>query len=83
MNRVADGLKVRIDENGDAMIQNMSYNKWTYSHYFVNMSVVTPSRNIIARVFNVPWAFHNLARAKWGGIESKLESIFKKMEANV
>ncbi len=36
---VADGLKLRRQESGDALIQNAFYNGWTHDHYVSNVLV--------------------------------------------
>lgn len=74
---VADGLKLRLEQTNDCVIQNMFYNGWTHDHYVGNVFVFAPSGAIIACAYNAPGSFHDSAIAEWGKIYEKLSTCFE------
>ena len=73
---VADGLKLRLEQAGDYIIQNMFYNGWKHDHYVGNVIVFAPNGLFITCALNAPGAMHDSSIADWGGVYRKLETIF-------
>lgn len=73
---VADGLKLRLEQCGDVVIQNRFYNGWTHDHYVSNVLVFAPHGRIIACALNAPGSFHDSTVASYGDIYERLESVF-------
>ena len=71
---VADGLKLRLEQSSDGMIQNIFYNGWTHDHYISSIFVFAPNGCIIACAINAQGSMHDSTVAEWGNIYSKLES---------
>lgn len=65
---VVDCLKLYLQQNGDAIIQNMFYNGWTHDHYVGNLFVFAPSGIVIACAYNAPGSMHDSTIADWGRI---------------
>lgn len=57
--RVADGLKLYLEQSGDTVIQNMFFNGWKHEHYVSKVFVFAPSELIIGSVINAPGAMHD------------------------
>ncbi len=51
---IADGLKLRLEQSGDVIVQNRYYNGWTHDHYVSNVMVFAPNGRIIACALNAP-----------------------------
>ena len=75
---VADGLRLYLEQAGDAVIQNMFYNGWTHDHYVSNVFVFSPNGVVIACAINAPGAMHDSQIAELGGVYRKLKSVFEK-----
>jgi hypothetical protein len=74
---VADGLKLKLQQSRDVVIQNMFYNGWTHDHYVSNVFVFTPDGTIAACTINAPGSMHDSVVAEEGGIYDKLETMFE------
>lgn len=72
----ADGLKLYLEQSGDAIVQNMFYNGWKADHYVTNVFVFSPMGTVIACAYNCPGSFHDSTVAEWGGVYDKLEDMF-------
>lgn len=51
---LADGLKLYLEQSGDAIIQNMFHNGWKHDHYVGNVFLFAPNGTIIACAVNAP-----------------------------
>ena len=74
---VADGLILRLEQSGDAMLQNAFYNGWTHDHYVSNIFLFAPNGRIIACALNAPGSFHNSTIADFGDIYAKLARAYE------
>lgn len=63
-----DGLKLRLQQAGDVIIQNYYYNGWTHDHYVSNVLVFLPSGKIWASVINAPGLWHDSYIPELGGL---------------
>lgn len=53
LNRVfatADGLKLYLEQSGDAVIENMFYNGWKSNHLITNVLLFVSDRYVIAEI---------------------------------
>lgn len=73
---VADGVKLRLQQSGNAVIQNAFYNGWTHDHYVGNVLVFAPSGRIIACALNAPGCLHDSTIASYGDIYRKLREAY-------
>lgn len=65
----ADGLKLTLEQSGDAIIQEIFYNYWTRNHYVSNVFFLfAPSGVLIACVINEPGKIHDSSIAEWGNL---------------
>ncbi len=72
-----DGLKVRIEQAPDGVVQGRFYNGWKGNHYITAVLCFAPDGTIPACFFNVSGCMHDSAVADWGNIYSKLEKIYE------
>ena len=72
---VADGLKLYLQQAGDAVIQSRFYNGWTHDHYIGNIFVFAPNGTVIAAVLNAPGSMHDSCIADFGFLYDKLQVI--------
>jgi len=78
---VADGLKLKLQQSGDIIIQNRYYNGWTHDHYVSNVLVFSPHGKIIACAINAPGCLHDSTVAGYGDIYSKLQDVYDRTGA--
>jgi len=74
-----DGLKLYLQQSGNAEIQAHFYNGWTHGHYhyLTLVFVFCPDGTIpIAFFFNVPGSVHDSQVAHWGGVCDKLGAMY-------
>jgi hypothetical protein len=71
-----DGLKLYLQQAGDATTQNKYYNGWTHDHYVTSMFVFCPDGTIPICCYNVPGAIHDSKVAELGNIYPKLEQVY-------
>lgn len=62
---VADGLKLLLEQCGDAVIQEMFYNHRTHDQYIRTVFLIAPSGAVIACVVNVPGNMHDSETAEF------------------
>lgn len=72
-----DGLKLYLEQSGDAVIQNMFYNGWTHDHYVSGVFVFCPDGTIPIATYNVPGCFHDSTIADWGNVYNKLKNVYE------
>lgn len=74
---VCDGLKLYLEQSGDAVIQSMFFNGWTQDHYVNCLFVFAPDGTIVICLINAPGSIHDsLMVAEWGRIYDKLEEVY-------
>jgi hypothetical protein len=71
-----DGLKLYLQQSGNAIIQEHYYNGWTQDHYVMPVFCFCPDGTIPIAVFNVPGSVHDSQVAEYGNIYGKLEDVF-------
>ncbi len=54
-----DGLKLYLQQSGNAKIQARFYNGWTHGHYVTLVFVFRPDGTIPIAFFNVPGSVHD------------------------
>ena len=73
-----DGLKLTLEQSGDAIIQERFYNGWTHDHYVSSVLCFCPDGTIPIAYINVPGSVHDSQIADYGNIYDKLESVYEK-----
>ncbi len=68
-----DGLKLMLEQSGNALIQEQFYNGWTHDHYVTSVMCFCPDRTIPIVFCNIPGAIHDSQVADYGDIYDKLE----------
>jgi hypothetical protein len=71
-----DGLKLYLQQAGNATTQNNFYNGWTHDHYVTSVFVFCPDGTIPICCYNVPGTVHDSKVAEWGNIYPKLEQVY-------
>jgi hypothetical protein len=73
-----DGLKLMLEQSGDALIQEQFYNGWTHDHYVTSVMCFCPDGTIPIGFCNIPGAVHDSQVADYGGIYDKLEYVYER-----
>ena len=73
-----DGLKLTLEQCGDAMTQEQFYNGWTHDHYVTSVLCFCPDGTIPIAFVNIPGAVHDSQVADYGNIYDKLEFVFER-----
>jgi len=73
-----DGLKLTLEQSGDAIIQERFYNGWTHDHYVSSVLCFCPDGTIPIAYINVPGSVHDSQIADYGNIYDKLEYIYER-----
>jgi hypothetical protein len=76
-----DGLKLTLEQSGDALIQERFYNGWTHDHYVSSVLCFCPNGTIPIAYVNIPGAVHDSQIADYGDIHDKLELVYKQDNA--
>jgi hypothetical protein len=71
-----DGLKLYLQQSGNAVIQERYYNGWTQDHYVTSVFCFYPDGTIPIAFFNVPGSVHDSQVADFGNIYNKLEDVY-------
>jgi hypothetical protein len=77
-----DGLKLMLEQSGDALIQEQFYNGWTHDHYVMSVMCFCPDGTIPIVFCNIPGAVHDSQVADYGDIYNKLELVYSRDSAN-
>lgn len=72
-----DGLKLRLQQSGDFVIQAKYYNGWTHDHYVSSVFVFCPDGTIAICSYNLPGILHDSTIAEWGGVYKKLKAVYE------
>ena len=70
-----DGLKLYLQQSGNAKIQAHFYNGWTHGHYVTLVFVFCPDGTIPIAFFNVPGSVHDSQVAHWGRVYDELGAV--------
>ena len=73
-----DGLKITLEQSGDALIQERFYNGWTHDHYVSSVLCFCPDGTIPIAYVNIPGAFHDSQIAEDGDLYDKLETVYQR-----
>ena len=73
-----DGLKITLEQSGDALIQERFYNGWTHNHYVSSVLCFCPDGTIPIAYINIPGAVHDSQIADYGDIYDKLEMVYQR-----
>jgi hypothetical protein len=73
-----DGLKITLEQSGDALIQERFYNGWTHDHYVSSVLCFCPDGTIPIAYINIPGAVHDSQIADYGDIYDKLEMVYQR-----
>ena len=76
-----DGLKLMLEQSGDALIQEHFYNGWTHNHYVSSVLCFCPDGSIPIACINIPGAAHASKITNYGDVYDKLESVYKRDSA--
>jgi hypothetical protein len=71
-----DGLKLMLEQIGDALIQEQFYNGWMHNHYVMSVMCFYPDGTIPIVFCNIPGAVHDSQVADYGEIYNKLELVY-------
>jgi hypothetical protein len=77
-----DGLKLMLEQSGDAIIQEQFYNGWTHNHYVTSVMCFCLDGTIPIVFCNISGAVHDLQVADYGDIYNKLEYVYEQDGAN-
>jgi hypothetical protein len=72
-----DGLKIALEQSGDALIQEHFYNGWTHDHYVSSVLCFCPDGTIPIAYVNIPGTVHDSQIADYGDIFDKLEMVYQ------
>ena len=72
-----DGLKIALEQSGDALIQECFYNGWTHYHYVSSVLCFCPDGTISIAYINITGAVHDSQIADYGDIYDKLETVYQ------
>ncbi len=78
-----DGLKVMLEQSGDALIQEQFYNGWTHDHYVTSVMCFCPDGTIPIVYCNIPGAVHDSQVADYGDIYDNLSMCMNETVPNV
>ena len=73
-----DGLKITLEQSGDALIQERFYNGWTHDHYVSSVLCVCPDGAIPKAYVNIPGNVHDSLIADYGDKYDKLETVYQR-----
>jgi hypothetical protein len=73
-----DGLKITLEQSGDALIQERFYNGWTHDHYVSSVLCFCLDGTIPIAYINIPAAAHDSQIADYGDIYDKLETVYQR-----
>jgi hypothetical protein len=73
-----DGLKLMLQQCGDAMTQEQFYIRWTHDHYVTLVLCFCPDGTIPIAFINIPGLVHDSQVASYGNICEKLEFVFNR-----
>ena len=73
-----DGVKLTLEQSGDALIQEKYYNGWTHDHYVTSVLCFCPDGTIPIAYINCPGTVHDSQVADYGKIYDKLESVYER-----
>jgi hypothetical protein len=71
-----DGLKLMLEQSGNALIQEQFYNGWVHEHYVTSVIYFCPDGMIPIVFCNIPGTVHDSQVADYGDIYNKLESVY-------
>ncbi len=63
-----DGLKLFLQQSGNAIIQERYYNSWTHDHCVTSVFCFCPDGTIPIAFFNLPGSVHDSQVAEYGNI---------------
>ncbi len=72
-----DGLKLFLQQSGNAIIQERYYNGWMHDHYVTSVFCFCPDGTIPIAFFNVPGSAHDSQVVEYGNIYGKLEDVLR------
>ncbi len=72
-----DGLKVRIEQAPDGIVQSRFYNGWKSDHFVTGVLGFVPDGTIALAFYNVPGCCHDSTVAYWGNMYNKLEDVYQ------
>ena len=73
-----DGLKLTLEQSGDALIQERFYNGWTHDHYVSSVLCFCPDGTIPIAFINCPGSLHDSQIADYGNIYDKLQYVYER-----
>jgi hypothetical protein len=71
-----DGLKLFLQQSGNADIQEHYCNGWTHDHYVTSVFCFCPDGTIPIAFFNIPGLVNDSQVAEYGNIYGRLEDVF-------
>jgi hypothetical protein len=72
-----DGLKLFLQQSGNAIIREYYHNGWTHDNYVMSVFCFGPDGTIPVDFFNVPGLVHDSQVVEYGNIYGKLEDVFQ------
>ena len=75
---IMNGLKLTLEQSGDALIQERFYNGWTHDHYVSSVLCFCPDGTIPIAYINIPGSVHDSQIADYGNIYEKLQSVYER-----
>jgi hypothetical protein len=71
-----DGLKLMLEQSGNALIQEQFYNGWMHNHYVMSLICFCLDGTIPIIFCNIPGTVHDSQVADYGDIYNKLELVY-------
>ncbi len=71
-----DGLKLMLEQSGDALIQGQFYNGWSHNHYVMSVICFCPDGTILIVFCSIPGAVYDSQVADYGDKYDKLELVY-------
>jgi hypothetical protein len=71
-----DGLKLMLEQSGDALIQEQFYKGWMHNHYVMSVICFCPDGTIPIVFCNILGAVHDSQVADCGDTYNKLELVY-------
>ena len=75
---IMNGLKLTLEQSGDALIQERFYNGWTHDHYVSSVLCFCPDGTIPIAYINIPGSVHDSQFADYGNIYEKLQTVYER-----
>jgi len=74
-----DGLKIKIHDAPDDIIQSRFYNGWKHNHFVTAVLCFAPDETMPACYYNAPGCLHDSTVTDWGNLYGKLGTVYEEI----